>query len=55
LKVLYDRDLTVYGEMNGEIKTKTQSGQQKKTCPLENPAQSKLTTDELFIGGWADA
>jgi hypothetical protein len=41
--------------MNGKIKTKTQSGQQKKTCPLENSAQNKLTADKLFIGGRADA
>jgi len=49
LKVLYDKDLTVCGEMNGEIKTKTQSGQQEETRPLENSTQNKLTTDELFI------
>jgi len=35
--------------MNGEIKTKTQSGQQEETRPLENSTQNKLTTDELFI------
>jgi len=38
--------------MNGKIKTQTQSGQQKETCPLENQAQNKLTTDKVFIGGW---
>jgi hypothetical protein len=55
LKVLYDKDLTVCGEMNGKIKTKTQSGQQEKTRPLENSAQNKLTADKLFIGGRVDA
>jgi hypothetical protein len=29
--------------MNGKIKAKTQSGQQKAACPLENSAQNKLT------------
>jgi hypothetical protein len=38
LKVLYDKDLTVCGEINGEIKKKTQSGQQEKARPLENSA-----------------
>jgi hypothetical protein len=41
--------------MNGKIKAKTQSGQQKKTCPLENSAQNKLITDKQRIGGRADA
>jgi hypothetical protein len=41
--------------MNGKTETKTQSGQQKKTCPLENQAQNKLTTDRFFIGGRVDA
>jgi hypothetical protein len=41
--------------MNGKIETQTQSGQQKKACPLENQAQNKLTTDRFSIGGRADA
>jgi len=34
--------------MNGKIKTKTKSGQQKKTRPLENQAQNKLTTGKFL-------
>ena len=31
-----------FGDINGKIATQTQSGQQEKTCPLENSAQDKL-------------
>jgi hypothetical protein len=41
--------------MNGKTEKKTQSGQQKKTRPLENQAQKKLTTDRLSIGGRVNA
>jgi hypothetical protein len=41
--------------MNGKIETKTQSGQQKKTRPLEDQAQNKLITDRLSIGGRVNA
>jgi hypothetical protein len=34
--------------MNGKIKAKTQSGQQKAACPLENSAQNKLTTGNFL-------
>ena len=34
--------------MNGKTEKKTQSGQQKKTRPLENKAQNKLTTDRFL-------
>jgi hypothetical protein len=34
--------------MNGKIKAKTQSGQQKAASPLENSAQNKLTAGDCL-------
>jgi hypothetical protein len=36
--------LSVVGEIDGKIETKTQGGQQEAACPLENPTQKELIT-----------